>query len=287
MSCTGGSHQKRHEVEAQLRARFEEHRHDLKLFAYGCDAITPEEFVEVYPMLPGQNDLILEITSALRTRSSRAQGDDHAIRGLLQLLGELFRDQKLADQPVGALVTLDQIDEVQHTALDSDVRASMARIRLAVRARRGRTAGARREGRRAAGAHPGHEADRREARRTVPVRPARPRQPGGRRHRCPRQAHRVVRPLAVAVSDSDADAVAPALVELRDPFQLRVRRAEDVANDILDQILSEGERPLVRRVDLDPRNRELATEADVDALLAELRARLLEPIRAGARVRLG
>ena len=86
------------------------------------------EFVDVYPMLPGQIELILQITSALRTRSQRAQGDDQAIRGLLQLLGELFRDQKLAEKPVGSLVTLDQIYEVQHTALDSDTQASMARL---------------------------------------------------------------------------------------------------------------------------------------------------------------
>ena len=79
-------------------------------------------------MLPGQIDLILQITSALRTRSARAQGDDQAIRGLLQLLGELFRDQQLADKEVGNLVTLDQVYEVQHTALDSDVQDSMARI---------------------------------------------------------------------------------------------------------------------------------------------------------------
>ncbi|MCY2995956.1 MAG: BREX system P-loop protein BrxC [Planctomycetota bacterium] len=120
--------QKRPEVEADLRTLFEKHRADLKLFAYQCEEVTAEEFVEVYPMLPGHIDLILQITSALRTRSARAQGDDQAIRGLLQLLGELFRNQKLADQPVGALVTLDQIYEVQHTALDSDVQASMARV---------------------------------------------------------------------------------------------------------------------------------------------------------------
>ena len=119
---------KKPEVEAGLRDLFETHRADLKLFGYGCDAVTPDEFVEVYPMLPGHIDLLLQITTALRTRSTRAQGDDQAIRGLLQLLGELFRDQKLADQPVGALVTLDQIYEVQHTALDSDVQASMARV---------------------------------------------------------------------------------------------------------------------------------------------------------------
>jgi hypothetical protein len=100
--------QKRPEEEAQLRAMFEKHRADLKLFAYGCDQITADEFVEVYPMLPGHVDLLLQITTALRTRSARAQGDDQAIRGLLQLLGELFRDRKLADMEVGWLVTLDQ-----------------------------------------------------------------------------------------------------------------------------------------------------------------------------------
>ena len=120
--------QKKKEVQDDLRGLFEKHRPDLKLYAYGCESITPDEFVEVYPMLPKQIDLILQITSALRTRSARAQGDDQAIRGLLQLLGELFRDQELADKPVGALITLDQMYEVQHTALDFDVQASMDRI---------------------------------------------------------------------------------------------------------------------------------------------------------------
>ena len=120
--------QKRPEAQAQLRALFHANRENLKLDAYDCRDVTPEEFVEFYPMLPGQFDLLLRITSALRLRSRRAQGDDQAIRGLLQLLGELFRAQKLAEMPVGALVTLDQIYEVQHTALDADTQASMARI---------------------------------------------------------------------------------------------------------------------------------------------------------------
>lgn len=114
--------------EAALRAAFEKARTDLKLFAYGCDSITAEDFVEVYPLLPGHIDLLLRITTALRTRSSRAQGDDQAIRGLLQLLGELFRRKKLADADLGTLITFDKIYEVQHTTLDSDAQASMARI---------------------------------------------------------------------------------------------------------------------------------------------------------------
>lgn len=120
--------QKTPEGESMLGELFEKHRADLKLYAYGCENATASEFVEVYPMLPGQIDLILKITSALRLRSTRAQGDDQAIRGLLQLLGELFRSQKLADNEVGRLVTLDQVYEVQHTALDSDVQTSMARV---------------------------------------------------------------------------------------------------------------------------------------------------------------
>ena len=124
--------------EAALRAAFEKSRTDLKLFAYGCDATTAEDFVEVYPLLPGYIDLLLQITTALRTRSTRVQGDDQAIRGLLQLLGELFRDRRaqgaitdglgLADADVGALITFEKIYDVQHTALDSDAQASMARI---------------------------------------------------------------------------------------------------------------------------------------------------------------
>ena len=119
---------KKHEHVAMLRKLFEDNRPELKLYAYGCSDITADEFVEIYPMLPGQIDLLLQITSALRTRSTRSQGDDQAIRGLLQLLGELFRDQKLADDNVGSLVSLDRIYEVQHTALDSDTQASMSRI---------------------------------------------------------------------------------------------------------------------------------------------------------------
>jgi hypothetical protein len=119
---------KKPEMESVLRELFQKHRGDLKLYGYACEEITEEDFVEVYPMLPGHIDLLMRITSNLRTRSTRVQGDDHAIRGLLQLLGELFREQKLADGEVGSLVTLDAIFEVQHSALDADVQTTLARI---------------------------------------------------------------------------------------------------------------------------------------------------------------
>ncbi len=114
--------------EAELRSQFQLHRADLKLHGYQCEALTEEDFVEVYPMLPGHVDLLMRITSNLRTSSMRAKGDDHAIRGLLQLLGELFREQKLGELELGSIITFDRIYEVQKSALDADVDNTLARI---------------------------------------------------------------------------------------------------------------------------------------------------------------
>ncbi|MBL9099429.1 MAG: BREX system P-loop protein BrxC [Myxococcales bacterium] len=114
-------------VEPDLRALYREHEAALRLYGYKCADLTEEEFVEVYPLLPHHVELIGEITSAMRA-SSLAQGDAHAIRGLLQLLGELFRSHGLADAPVGTLITFDQVYDVQRTALSSDTQNSMSRI---------------------------------------------------------------------------------------------------------------------------------------------------------------
>ncbi|WP_199753290.1 hypothetical protein, partial [Actinoplanes sp. ATCC 53533] len=100
------------------------------------------------------------------------------------------------------------------------------------------------------------------------------------------QAHHVLRPLTQATTDTAAEAVAPPLAYLKDPFTVTLGHGEDRANDLLDEILSEGKKPLIARVDLHLRNREVATEADVQALVDEIRARLLEQVRAGTRVRL-
>ncbi|MFS8070404.1 MAG: BREX system P-loop protein BrxC, partial [Byssovorax sp.] len=122
--------------ELRLREAFHKHRPALMLGGYKCEAITEDDFLEVYPMLPEQIELLLSITTELRNHKNRAQGDSHAIRGLLQLLGELFRggdtprpgrEQKLADAEVGSLVTLESIYEVLHTSLDADVQTSLVR----------------------------------------------------------------------------------------------------------------------------------------------------------------
>lgn len=114
--------------EAELRSLFQEHRSDLKLYGYGCESITEEDFLEVYPLLPGYIDLLMQIASSLRVRSARVKGDDYAIRGLLQLLGELFREQNLAEREVGELITLDTIYNIQGSSLDADMQNTLTRL---------------------------------------------------------------------------------------------------------------------------------------------------------------
>ena len=121
-------------LESDLKSLFQRHRPDLELYAYRGNEISETDFVEVYPMLPGHIGLLLDITTGLRSRSSRTQADSHAIRGLLQLLGDMFRDKDLARYEVGRLVTIDLVYDVLHSALSDDVQRTIARaLELCVR----------------------------------------------------------------------------------------------------------------------------------------------------------
>jgi hypothetical protein len=99
----------------------------LSLYAHEAQHAKLRDLVDIYPLLPGHIDLLMEITTGLRDRSNRVQGDSHAIRGLLQLLGDLFRDSDLGSHEVGTLITIDRIYDVLHTALDADVQTTLTR----------------------------------------------------------------------------------------------------------------------------------------------------------------
>ncbi|NRA34737.1 MAG: BREX system P-loop protein BrxC, partial [Polyangiaceae bacterium] len=114
-------------VVPDLESLYQRHRSDIELYAYQGNQMSVQDFTEVYPMLPGHIDLLMAITTGLRARSTRVQGDSQAIRGLLQLLGDLFRDQKLISHEVGTLLTLDRIYDVLHTALEADVQSTLMR----------------------------------------------------------------------------------------------------------------------------------------------------------------
>jgi hypothetical protein len=76
------------------------------------------------------------------------------------------------------------------------------------------------------------------------------------------------------------------LSALKESFEVAIRRAEETANERLDEILSEGSRPIIVKVDLGIRNREVATEAEVESLVLSIRERLMVHVGAKQRVRI-
>lgn len=102
----------------------------VKLNGWPMPAGIDEEaaFVDTYPLLPGHIDLLLEISSGLRNASQRVQTDAAGVRGLLQLIQELFRQGRINSADVPMLVTLDQVYEVQRSGLPNDVAITMNTI---------------------------------------------------------------------------------------------------------------------------------------------------------------
>jgi hypothetical protein len=102
------------------------------------------------------------------------------------------------------------------------------------------------------------------------------------------KASRVLASFQRVATETDADAVAPDLAALDAPFHIALARAAEEAGTRLDELLSQGDRPVIRPFVLAEglRDRELRTEADVDAILGQLRERLITQLRDGVRVRL-
>ncbi len=100
------------------------------------------------------------------------------------------------------------------------------------------------------------------------------------------QSHRVLRPFAAALTTTGVDAIAPSLRELFETFKIALERATAEAQEHLAAIKNEGNRKPFIPVDLRLKNRYIETEADVDALLAEIREKLLAQLTAGTGARI-
>jgi hypothetical protein len=99
------------------------------------------------------------------------------------------------------------------------------------------------------------------------------------------QSHHVLRPITEAITKTDEAAVSPPLVQLRDGYVHALSQAEEEANARLDALLSAGEKPVIRTLSVNLKNREIKDPEDLERLLQELRERILEQLKAG-RVRL-
>ncbi len=120
------------EAEKTLRERFTEHRGrltdntrltaDIKL-----PELTADAFIELYPLLPYQIDLIIQIVSGLRTQGGASKHVGGANRTIIKLAQQLLihPDVDLANQPLGALARVDQIYDLVSGNIGSEIRAKI------------------------------------------------------------------------------------------------------------------------------------------------------------------
>ncbi len=83
-----------------------------------------------------------------------------------------------------------------------------------------------------------------------------------------------------------AEAISPSLVEVRDRFASRIQQAEELANDRLDDELSQKTERHVVKVDTNLRGREVEDREQLKAILSELEDRIGPYVDQHIRVRI-
>jgi len=121
--------------ENLLRAQFEKHRGRLSTCAavtadYRLPELTAESFIRLYPLLPYQVELIINVVSGLRTQGGASRHVGGANRTIIKLAQQLLihHDVALADQEVGALVRIDQVYDLVSGNISSDLKAKITGI---------------------------------------------------------------------------------------------------------------------------------------------------------------
>lgn len=110
------------------RGRLTEHTRltaDIKL-----PELTREAFIDLYPLLPYQIDLIIQVVSGLRTQGGTSKHVGGANRTIIKLAQQLLINPavNLADSQVGNLVRLDQVYDLVEGNVGSEVRAKIAAL---------------------------------------------------------------------------------------------------------------------------------------------------------------
>jgi hypothetical protein len=110
------------------RARITDHTRltaDIKL-----PDLARDQFIDLYPLLPYQIDLIIGVVSGLRTQGGTSPHVGGANRTIIKLAQQLLINPMvaLADQSVGALVRLDQVYDLLESNIASEVRAKITSI---------------------------------------------------------------------------------------------------------------------------------------------------------------
>jgi hypothetical protein len=92
--------------------------------------LTRDGFIDLYPLLPYQVDLVIKVVSGLRTQGGASKHVGGANRTIIKLAQQLLVNPSvnLAEEVVGALVRLDQVYDLVEGNIVSDVRAKISAI---------------------------------------------------------------------------------------------------------------------------------------------------------------
>lgn len=122
-------------AQAALGKLFDEHRgrlteHTRLTADIKLPALTRESFIDLYPLLPYQIDLIIQVVSGLRTQGGASKHVGGANRTIIKLAQQLLINPavNLADLPLGCVVRLDQVYDLVEGNIGSEVRAKIAAI---------------------------------------------------------------------------------------------------------------------------------------------------------------
>src|SRR6266404_3999425 len=110
------------------RGRFAEHTRltaDIRL-----PELTRDSFIDLYPVLPYQIDLIIQVVSGLRTQGGASRHVGGANRTIIKLAQQILINPavNLAEDAVGALARLDQVYDLIEGNIGSEVRAKITAI---------------------------------------------------------------------------------------------------------------------------------------------------------------
>ena len=96
--------------------------------------LSTDRFQDLYPLLPYQIDLIIQVVSGLRTQGGATKHVGGANRTIIKLAQQLLIHEgvKLAEQPVGKLATIDQIYDLIVSNIPSEIRGKIAAINTEV-----------------------------------------------------------------------------------------------------------------------------------------------------------
>jgi hypothetical protein len=120
------------EAEKDLRDLFAQHRGrltdntqlsaDIKL-----PELSTETFTDLYPLLPYQIDLIIQVVSGLRTQGGASRHVGGANRTIIKLAQQLLihPEVNLASAPIGTLARIDQVYDLVSSNIASEVRGKI------------------------------------------------------------------------------------------------------------------------------------------------------------------